>query len=336
MPRRSSTLLKWMPLVAPWAGSTYTRDLAASRLALRASGVEMSGRGAPSRTATPMPVRARSVRVPATTRPSRIASSTATSVMITTSIGSPPASLPRDTPTVPKESATVLPVSWRKVSDSSVTMARTAPALWTLISSAPTRAAPSAVPAVTSTSASHHRRVIRLRPSVPVIVVASSGDRDQPGLRLQVVELSPRGVSGAAARFGPPRWIHRLAVGAHPVRQRPPRRLRPHQPARDRQLAQHDEAHAALRDQLREPLRSQDRVETVEAPHRHHRLAGGHDQGRGQLSARRREQEALAVTVGAQERDQMAPVRGLPGPEALPQRDRHHGGAQPADVGGGD
>src|SRR3989454_834234 len=49
----------------------------------------MSGFGAPSRTATPIPVRAMSVRVPGTTAPWRAVSSIAASLMMTTSAGEP-------------------------------------------------------------------------------------------------------------------------------------------------------------------------------------------------------------------------------------------------------
>src|SRR5262245_39864841 len=97
----------------------------------------MSGFGAPSFTPTPTPARAMSLRVPATTEPWRIASSMATSVMITTSAGSA-ASRCRVTPTVPKLALSLWPVSFSKASLTSTTTAFTAPALSTLISAAST------------------------------------------------------------------------------------------------------------------------------------------------------------------------------------------------------
>jgi hypothetical protein len=75
----------------------------------------------------------------------------ATSVMITTSAGSAVSRL-RVTPTVPKASATVWPVSFSNPFDSSVTMARTAPALSTLISAASARLAQ----IIRIAAASHH------------------------------------------------------------------------------------------------------------------------------------------------------------------------------------
>src|SRR5437899_1001166 len=88
-------------------------DFAASKVCLKASGVEMSGFGAPSRTPTPIPVRAMSVRVPGVTAPCRAISSMAISVMITTSAASPAVSFWRMTPTVPNVNVTVCPVSCR-------------------------------------------------------------------------------------------------------------------------------------------------------------------------------------------------------------------------------
>src|SRR5437870_1500300 len=111
-------------------------DFAASKVCLKASGVEMSGFGAPSRTPTPIPVRAMSVRVPGATAPCRAISSMAISVMITTSAASPAVSFWRMTPTVPNVNVAVCPVSCRNAAARSVTIARTAPALSTLISAA--------------------------------------------------------------------------------------------------------------------------------------------------------------------------------------------------------
>ena len=137
MPSRSSTLLKCTPLVAPCAGSTYTSDFAFSSVVLNASLVVMSGFGAPSRTPTPMPVRARSARLPEASAPCLIMSSMPASVRITTSTGSPLRSFCRVWPAVPNENVTVLPVSCRNCPARSVTIARTAPALNTFTSSAP-------------------------------------------------------------------------------------------------------------------------------------------------------------------------------------------------------
>src|SRR5262245_53009871 len=95
----------------------------------------MSGFGAPSLMPTPTPARAMSLRVPATTDPRRIASSIATSVMITTSAGSA-ASRWRVTPTVPKFALSLCPDSFSKASLTSTMTAFTAPALRTLISAA--------------------------------------------------------------------------------------------------------------------------------------------------------------------------------------------------------
>ena len=67
MPSRSITSAKWMPL-APMRENAI--DFAASNAPLNASGVEMSGRGAPARTASPTPERARSAVLAATILPS--------------------------------------------------------------------------------------------------------------------------------------------------------------------------------------------------------------------------------------------------------------------------
>src|SRR2546427_1318811 len=117
-------------------------DFAASKVCLKASGVEMSGFGAPSRTPTPIPVRAMSVRVPGVTAPCRAISSMAISVMISTSAASPAVSFWRMTPTVPNVNVAVCPVSCRNAAARSVTIARTAPALSTLISAACARSMP--------------------------------------------------------------------------------------------------------------------------------------------------------------------------------------------------
>ena len=99
----------------------------------------------------------------------------------------------------------------------------------------------------------------------------------------------------------PERGIDEPAVGAHPVGERPPGRLGAHEAAGDRELAQQDEPHLPLLDEPGQALRPQDGIETVEAADRHDRLTGGDDDGRGELRARRRQQEALAVMVRPQE-----------------------------------
>src|SRR5689334_10638333 len=75
-----------MPLmpVLEWA-----TDLAASSACLSASGVAMSGLLAPLRTAMPMPERAKSTRLPATTLPRPISSSIASAVRTTRSAAAP-------------------------------------------------------------------------------------------------------------------------------------------------------------------------------------------------------------------------------------------------------
>src|SRR5437899_4586872 len=78
-----------------------------------------------------------SLRVPATTDPWRIASSIATSVMITTSAGSA-VSFWRVTPTVPKLALSLCPDSFSNWSPTLTMTAFTAPALSTLISAAST------------------------------------------------------------------------------------------------------------------------------------------------------------------------------------------------------
>src|SRR5437667_4234864 len=102
----------------------------------------MSGFGAPSRTATPMPVRPIAVHEPSTTAPCRVMSFIASSDMITTSTGVASASFALITPTVPKVSFTVWPVSFSNAAASSVTIERMAPALITWSSAASARCAP--------------------------------------------------------------------------------------------------------------------------------------------------------------------------------------------------
>src|SRR5262245_4316788 len=104
----------------------------------------MSGRGAPSRTATPMPTRAMSARLPATTSPCPASCSMTVSVSTTTSAGSPPASRLLWAPAVSNVIDSVWPVSCLNASPSSVTRLRIAPALSTLISAAAAESMPAA------------------------------------------------------------------------------------------------------------------------------------------------------------------------------------------------
>jgi hypothetical protein len=113
-----------------------------------------------------MPLRPMSARVPATIPPSLIVASMPASVKITTSAGSL-ASRWRVTPAVPKASDTLWPVSFSNACASSVTMARTAPALSTLISAASARRRRAAAPIQATASsvapslrfvAPHHRQ----------------------------------------------------------------------------------------------------------------------------------------------------------------------------------
>ena len=68
MPSCCSTPAKCFPLV-PRAGSMYTTDFAASSACLNASGVAMSGDGARSFTATPIPTLPSGAALPGTTLP---------------------------------------------------------------------------------------------------------------------------------------------------------------------------------------------------------------------------------------------------------------------------
>ena len=80
----------------------YTSDFAASTVRLNASTVEMSGRGVPSRTATPMAVRAKSARVSATTSRFAASCSSTVSVTMTTSVTSPASTFCLSSPAVPE------------------------------------------------------------------------------------------------------------------------------------------------------------------------------------------------------------------------------------------
>src|SRR2546427_11460673 len=99
--------------------------------------------------------------LPGVTAPCRAISSMAISVMITTSAASPAVSFWRMTPTVPNVNVAVCPVSCRNAAARSVTIARTAPALSTLISAACARSMPG-----------HRAIVIRREPRHPATLVA--------------------------------------------------------------------------------------------------------------------------------------------------------------------
>ena len=107
----------------------YVSDFVASSACFSASGLPMSGLGAPSRTATPMPVRPIAVHEPSATAPCRDMSRIASSVMITTSTGVASASFALIWPTVAKLNFRVWPVSFSNAAPRSVTIERIAPAL---------------------------------------------------------------------------------------------------------------------------------------------------------------------------------------------------------------
>ena len=101
----------------------------------------MSGRGAPARTAMPMLERARSARLPETTRPALISSSMPLPAMITTSVRSPRCSrsgiesgAPATDP--PETMISVSPVARSKIGVSSFSAADSAPDVMTRISAA--------------------------------------------------------------------------------------------------------------------------------------------------------------------------------------------------------
>src|SRR5438094_3434634 len=148
-------------------------------LCLKASVVEMSGNGAPCRTATPMAVRAISARVSATISPSVASLSSTVSVTMTTSVHSPDTIFCRISPAVPEVITIVCPVSWRNDSPSSVTMLFMAPALSTLISAASAGAAETQRKSVRraighcfiSTSPGHDVAIAEIAPGGPLVLV---------------------------------------------------------------------------------------------------------------------------------------------------------------------
>src|SRR2546426_3604123 len=127
----------------------------------------MSGRGVPSRTATPIAVRAKSARVSATTSRFAASCSSTVSVTMTTSVTSPASTFCLSSPAVPEVMMTVFPVSCRNVSASSVTMPFMAPALSTLISAAWTSAAQGHTLSPATRRASHHPVRFALRLIAP-------------------------------------------------------------------------------------------------------------------------------------------------------------------------
>src|SRR6266852_5077352 len=64
MPRLANMRAIWTPANPPPSGSGCAIERAASRVLRNASTLEMSGSGAPARTTTPMPTRAKSIRPP--------------------------------------------------------------------------------------------------------------------------------------------------------------------------------------------------------------------------------------------------------------------------------
>ena len=84
----------------PDAGFTYDTDFAFSSAALKVSVVERSGDGAPALTPTPISARARSTRLPATTRLSFWSASIAVDVTTMTSARSPETSRFESAPVV--------------------------------------------------------------------------------------------------------------------------------------------------------------------------------------------------------------------------------------------
>src|SRR5262249_42100224 len=193
----------------------------------------MSGFGAPSFTPPPTPARAMSLRVPATTEPWRIASSMATSVMITTSAGSA-ASRCRVTPTVPKLALSLWPVSFSKASLTSTMTAFTAPALSPLISAASPTLAPTQATICRQTRASiAHKISLTLMSSLLCDLddarfhrLESIGDQgivtghDQPPGAGQPVDRLERGQHLGQARYD----LNRLASLDVPVEVRSVRR----------------------------------------------------------------------------------------------------------------
>ena len=90
----------------PTEASVNAMARAASNALRKASGVAMSGAGAPARTATPMNTRETSVRVPATKAPFCSIIAMAGWPRISTSVVSPAASLAESVPTGPKVMST--------------------------------------------------------------------------------------------------------------------------------------------------------------------------------------------------------------------------------------
>jgi hypothetical protein len=124
-----------------------------------------------------------SVRVPGTMPACLIDSSMATSLMMTTSAGSV-ASRWRVTPTVPKASDTLWPVSFSNACDSSVTIARTAPALSTRISAASPRPGPASIAVASTITPS-------LRVAEPLIVILIRRGSDSPTKRSPFMKRPP-------------------------------------------------------------------------------------------------------------------------------------------------
>src|SRR5499433_4534687 len=125
------------PLWLGKVGSPYTTDFAARSACLKASGVDRSGSGAPTRTATPMPVLASRTRLSGFTTPSWSSRSMAGSDTITASNTSPSLIFCVTTTGAPKVRTTWWPLSVPKSAASALTAFCTAPTLSTRMSAAP-------------------------------------------------------------------------------------------------------------------------------------------------------------------------------------------------------
>ena len=120
---------------------------AASSAALNACSVEMSGLRAPDFTTAPMPERATSTLLPATTWPCFARSSRLPLAVITTSIASPAAIRPATMPVVLNDSASVCPLACSNSGLMASSAALVAPVDRTLISTSPPRFKGTAPPA---------------------------------------------------------------------------------------------------------------------------------------------------------------------------------------------
>ncbi len=127
--------MKLTPAAAPPAGSGYEIDFAPSSIRLMASGVEMSGRGAPVRTATPTATVASGVALAATTWPDASTSGNG-GCTIGTSNGSPFATCRFVPSPEPNVAFTLWPVFFSNAGINFSTAAWTPPGPTSVISSA--------------------------------------------------------------------------------------------------------------------------------------------------------------------------------------------------------